>query len=169
MGLYSTGTTVSPRRSRRDLALGFEARHPAHGAGDADPKSLGCDMPPSTTAPTTRSRRSSESAIPAASFPWRLSSSRSKQVHRRGIDGPAAGTAAAVGGGGDFRWSDTHGGGKDRRRDGSDCSRRFWCGRSATPRPKSGRRWSGTGSRKLLARCPKRSEFSISLESSQAA
>src|SRR5271166_1614698 len=42
MGLYSTGTTVSPRRSRRDLALGFEARHPAHGAGDADPKTLGC-------------------------------------------------------------------------------------------------------------------------------
>src|SRR5208337_2325991 len=38
------------------------------------------DMPPSTTAPTTRSRRSSESAIPAASFPRRLSSSRSKPI-----------------------------------------------------------------------------------------
>src|SRR5260370_267216 len=35
-------TSISPRRSRRDLALGFEARHPAHGAGDADPKTLGC-------------------------------------------------------------------------------------------------------------------------------
>ena len=42
MGLYPTGTTISPGRSRRDLALGFEARHPAHGAGDADPKTLGC-------------------------------------------------------------------------------------------------------------------------------
>ena len=42
MGLYTTRTTISPRRSRRDLALGFEARHPAHGAGDADPKTLGC-------------------------------------------------------------------------------------------------------------------------------
>ena len=41
MGLYTTGTTISPRRSRRDLALGFEARHPAHGAGDTDPKTLG--------------------------------------------------------------------------------------------------------------------------------
>src|SRR5271166_6097995 len=41
MGLYSTGTTVSPRRRRRDRPLGFEARHPAHRAGDADPKSLG--------------------------------------------------------------------------------------------------------------------------------
>ena len=34
MGLYTTRTTISPRRSRRDLAFGFEARHPAHGAGD---------------------------------------------------------------------------------------------------------------------------------------
>jgi len=42
MGLYSTRTTISSRRSRRDLAFGFEARHPAHGAGDADPKTLGC-------------------------------------------------------------------------------------------------------------------------------
>ena len=42
MGLYPTGTTISPGRSRRDLTLGFEARHPAHGAGDADPKTLGC-------------------------------------------------------------------------------------------------------------------------------
>src|SRR5260370_1414915 len=41
MGLYPTGTTISPRRSRRDLALDFEACHPAHGAGDADPKTLG--------------------------------------------------------------------------------------------------------------------------------
>ena len=41
MGLYPTGTTISPGRSRRDLALGFEARHPAHGAGDADPKTFG--------------------------------------------------------------------------------------------------------------------------------
>ena len=38
------------------------------------------DMPPSTTAPTTRSRRSSESAIPAASFERRQSSSRSKPI-----------------------------------------------------------------------------------------
>src|SRR4029077_19939294 len=38
------------------------------------------DMPPSTTAPTTRSRRSSESAIPAASFPRRQSLSRSKPI-----------------------------------------------------------------------------------------
>src|SRR5208283_159097 len=38
------------------------------------------DMPPSTTAPTTRSRRSSESAIPAASFARRQSSSRSKPI-----------------------------------------------------------------------------------------
>src|SRR5271157_281525 len=37
-------------------------------------------MPPSTTAPTTRSRRSSESAIPAASFARRQSSSRSKPI-----------------------------------------------------------------------------------------
>src|SRR5260370_17944094 len=54
MGLYTTRTTTSPRRSRRDLALGFEACHPAHGAGDADPKRLAAawrDMPPSTTAP----------------------------------------------------------------------------------------------------------------------
>jgi hypothetical protein len=42
MGLDAAGTTISPGRSRRDLALGFEARHPAHGAGDADPKTLGC-------------------------------------------------------------------------------------------------------------------------------
>src|SRR5271165_745893 len=42
MGLYTTRTTISPCRSRRDLALGFEARHPAHGAGDADPKTPGC-------------------------------------------------------------------------------------------------------------------------------
>ena len=42
MGLYTTRTTISPRRSRRDLAFGFEACHPAHGAGDADPKTLGC-------------------------------------------------------------------------------------------------------------------------------
>jgi len=41
MGLYATGTTVSPRRRWRDLPLAFEARHPAHGAGDADPKTLG--------------------------------------------------------------------------------------------------------------------------------
>jgi hypothetical protein len=39
MGLYASGTTVSPGRRRRDLTFGFEARHPAHGAGDADPKS----------------------------------------------------------------------------------------------------------------------------------
>ncbi len=38
------------------------------------------DMPPSTTAPTTRSRRSSESAIPAASFARRQPSSRSKPI-----------------------------------------------------------------------------------------
>src|SRR5271157_4802741 len=38
------------------------------------------DMPPSTTAPTTRSRRSSESAISAASFARRQSSSRSKAI-----------------------------------------------------------------------------------------
>src|ERR1700723_956418 len=38
------------------------------------------DIPPSTTAPTTRSRRSSESAIPAASFARRQSSSRSKPI-----------------------------------------------------------------------------------------
>src|SRR5580693_3121281 len=38
------------------------------------------DMPPSTTAPTTRLRRSSESAIPAASFARRQSSSRSKPI-----------------------------------------------------------------------------------------
>src|SRR5208282_2432094 len=38
------------------------------------------DMPPSTTAPTTRSRRSSESAIPAASFARRQSSSRSTPI-----------------------------------------------------------------------------------------
>ena len=37
-------------------------------------------MPPSTTAPTTRSRRSSETAIPAASFARRQSSSRSKPI-----------------------------------------------------------------------------------------
>jgi hypothetical protein len=42
MGLYTTRTTISPRRSRRDVALGFEARHPAHRAGDADPKTPGC-------------------------------------------------------------------------------------------------------------------------------
>ena len=42
MGLDTTRTTISPRRSRRDLAFGFEACHPAHGAGDADPKTLGC-------------------------------------------------------------------------------------------------------------------------------
>ena len=42
MGLYATRTTISPRRSRRDLPFGFEACHPAHGAGDADPKTLGC-------------------------------------------------------------------------------------------------------------------------------
>jgi hypothetical protein len=42
MGLYTTRTTISPRWSRRDVALGFEARHPAHRAGDADPKTLGC-------------------------------------------------------------------------------------------------------------------------------
>src|SRR5271166_3582026 len=41
MGLYSTGTTVSSRPRRRDHTLGFEARHPAHRAGDADPKTLG--------------------------------------------------------------------------------------------------------------------------------
>jgi hypothetical protein len=39
MGLYATGTTVSPSRRPRDLTFGFEARHPAHGAGDPDPKS----------------------------------------------------------------------------------------------------------------------------------
>jgi hypothetical protein len=39
MGLYATGTTISPGPRRRDLTLGFETRHPAHGAGDADPKS----------------------------------------------------------------------------------------------------------------------------------
>src|SRR5208337_3248498 len=42
------------------------------------------------------------------------------EVHRRAIDGQAAGTAAAVGGGGDFRWGHPYGGSKDRRRDGSD-------------------------------------------------
>src|SRR5271157_3428724 len=41
MGLDTTRTTISPRQSRRDLALGFEAPHPAHRAGDADPKTLG--------------------------------------------------------------------------------------------------------------------------------
>src|SRR5271166_304343 len=68
MGLYTTGTTISPRRNRRDLALGFEARNPAHGAGDADPKTLGCRVARHAIfdhRPTTRSRRSSESAIPA--------------------------------------------------------------------------------------------------------
>ena len=42
MGLDAAGTTISPGRSRRDLTLGFEARHPAHRAGDADAKTLGC-------------------------------------------------------------------------------------------------------------------------------
>ena len=41
MGLDAAGTTISPGRSRRDLTLGFEARHPAHRAGDADAKTLG--------------------------------------------------------------------------------------------------------------------------------
>src|ERR1700731_1345419 len=41
MGLDTTRTTSAPRRTRRDLPFGFETRHPAHGAGDADPKTLG--------------------------------------------------------------------------------------------------------------------------------
>src|SRR3984885_6388614 len=41
MGLDTTRTTIAPRRSRRDLPFGFETRHPAYGAGDADPKTLG--------------------------------------------------------------------------------------------------------------------------------
>ncbi len=38
----TTRTTFEAQSRLRDLALGFEARHPAHGAGDADPKTLGC-------------------------------------------------------------------------------------------------------------------------------
>ena len=60
-----------------------EARHPAHGAGDADPKTLGCRVARHATfhhRPHTRSRRSSESAIPAASFARRQSSSRSNPI-----------------------------------------------------------------------------------------
>ena len=41
MGLYPTGTTISPGRSRRDLTLGFEPRHPAHRACDAHTETLG--------------------------------------------------------------------------------------------------------------------------------
>ena len=41
MGLDATGTTISPDRSRRDLTLGFEPRHPAHRACDAHTETLG--------------------------------------------------------------------------------------------------------------------------------
>ena len=42
MRLDPTRATISSRWRRRDFALGRKARHPAHGAGDADPKTLGC-------------------------------------------------------------------------------------------------------------------------------
>src|SRR5271166_4374432 len=68
MGFDTTGTTISPRRSRRDLALGLEARNPAHGAGDADPKTFGRRVARHAPFPSPSqrvSRRSLESAIPA--------------------------------------------------------------------------------------------------------
>ena len=41
MGFDPAGTTIPSHRIRRDLAFGVKARHPAHGAGDADPETLG--------------------------------------------------------------------------------------------------------------------------------
>src|SRR5271166_3135003 len=70
MGLDTTGTTISPRRSRRDLALGFEARHPAHGAGDADPQNAWlprcatCRLPPPPPQRVREDRRKAPSPPP---------------------------------------------------------------------------------------------------------
>jgi hypothetical protein len=72
MGLDPTGTTISPRRRRRDLPLGLEARHPAHGAGDANPKSLGRRVArhaPSTTAPQRVHKDPRKAPCPAGPFP----------------------------------------------------------------------------------------------------
>jgi hypothetical protein len=83
MGLDSTGTAIPAPGSWGNLALGFEARHLAHRAGDADPETLGRRVArhaARTTAPTTRSRRSSESAIPAASFARRGLSRKTKPI-----------------------------------------------------------------------------------------
>ena len=63
---------IPARRRRRNLARGVETTNPAYGAGYTHPKTRLAaalrDIPPSTTASTTRLRRSSESAILAASF-----------------------------------------------------------------------------------------------------
>ena len=67
---------IPARRRRRNLAGGVETTNPAYGAGYLTPKRLAAalrDIPPSTTASTTRLRRSSESAILAASFARRAS------------------------------------------------------------------------------------------------
>ena len=41
MGLDAARAAIPARRRRRNLSLGFEARHPSHGAGDTDPETLG--------------------------------------------------------------------------------------------------------------------------------
>ncbi len=53
------------------------------------------DRPPWTTASTTRSRRSSDSAIPAASFARRESSITTQPIRGSSLDSPRSDTALA--------------------------------------------------------------------------
>ena len=74
MRLDAAGPAIPARRGRRNLAAGAEALQQRTALAMLTPKRLAAalrDRPPTTTASTTRSRRSSDSAIPAASFAGR--------------------------------------------------------------------------------------------------
>jgi len=71
MGLDPTRTTVSPVGDAEICPLARKRATQRTALAMLTPNRLAAalrDIPSSTTAPTTRSRRSSESAIPAASF-----------------------------------------------------------------------------------------------------
>ena len=76
MGFDAARAAIASQQPRRQFSRRFELLDPAHGARDADFETL-CRriarQPAETTASTTRLRRSSESAMPAASLPRRES------------------------------------------------------------------------------------------------
>ena len=76
MGFDAARAAIASQQPRRQFSRRFELLDPAHGARDADFERFAAelrDSPPETTASTTRLRKSSESAMPAASLPRRES------------------------------------------------------------------------------------------------
>jgi hypothetical protein len=72
-----------PLKAKAKSPCGLVTRHPAHRACDAHPETPAAalrDSPLKTTASTTRLRRSSESALPAASFQRQRASIRTQAI-----------------------------------------------------------------------------------------